>query len=220
MDLKLKKTMIILLIICRFVDTFQAFNGFLRQKDLFKEVRVSLSTEKFIKNIVKAEQQLLKRLNKNTEAILYDLMLSSIRLDLALAQEVFFSHDDYSTLFQLVSKEKALLFDEISIKLPEKKSKFAYDQTILLLQVAADALHSVGARGFEKEIGLIKVIIMQMMSQVCQGDYCIELRSKVLRTLSIVQEVISRFDGVLVTEYDIIVLSHVATAIFLISQIS
>ena len=219
-----------------FFFTLEAFGGTFEKSYRCKPVRVSLSSQNFIKETLPVMIQVLSEkvsvgtgLQPNMLSPSSTVMVAKRMIDWSdkLMKQEFFAVRDIVDLQKILAEEKRLLFDMISVRVGEAQSGSSSCKSSVFLQGGLDgllknvesALRVVNVRGFERDMGLIKNFIIELRRTMLQSD-CnwLLVQTDSLRVLAIVSGIVALCDGVFITDYDVVVLSHVALVLFLIAH--
>ncbi len=219
-----------------FFFTLEAFNGTFEKSYRCKPVRISLSSQNFMKEVMPIEVQILSKMVSAGADLQPNVLLPSptiivvksmIDWSYKLTCQEFFAVDDIVDVQKIIAEEKRLLFDMISVQAAGAKNGSRSGKSLVcagnelevLLQNVESALRVVNVRGFERDMGLIKNFITELRRTMLQSD-CdwLLVQTGSLRILAIISGIVACCDGVFITDYDVVILSHAALVLFLIAR--
>ena len=177
-----------MLILCGFFFSQSVFAEFFKNISFEKPLKISLQTRQFLKKTVYCQKQILKA--DRSQCLMQDLLDINARvLQVAMLAPV-----DVQDLLNMVDQAKKLLLEQgiMGLKLENNQ----------LINFLIDSLQSVQARTTQHDLRYLQKLVQQPM------DF-----ANVARTVGICRDMIRHFDGVLMTEYDLLVLSNLAVAL-------
>ena len=211
-----KKTLIRHLILLGFFTSANLFGGFFNNSCSHKPVRISIASKKFIQEVLPLAQDLgLRSFSDWTDT---------------MKNKEFFVKSDIEKLQSILREEKQEFFNSV-LSSSDDRLNAAVSQRAMgdcwrnqqskglenLLKIVSRKLTELNARGFEHDLRELKNFIDSIESR---GDFMgnrQEWKIKALGYLTTVGKIVSSFDGVFVTDYDVFVLASSAQAIFLVA---
>lgn len=187
------------------ISSFEpAYSAFQVSSDVIllrKPLNISLQTHYFLKNCISLQRSLL---NAETSEKLGELLgfLAAIQ-DHILQAEVI-APKDVEAVFAIINKAQKILFYEVLVADNVQRSK-TFD---VWWQYVLGCIKRVQVRGCEQDVGYL---------QQCLYDSSMLDHSMIRRLMLICNDILHHFDGVMVTEYDFLVLSNVVVGLMLLA---
>ncbi|MCX5923104.1 MAG: hypothetical protein NTU89_00905 [Candidatus Dependentiae bacterium] len=211
-----KKTLIRHSILLGLFTSANLFGGFFNNSCSHKPVRISIASKKFIQEVLPLAQDLgLRSFSDWTDT---------------MKNKEFFVKSDIEKLQSILREEKQELFNLLSSSSDDRlnaavsqraKGNYWGNQQSNglenLLKILSGKLTGLNARGFEHDLGQLKNFIDSIENRGCFMENRQEKKIKALGYLTTIISMVSSFDGVFVTDYDVFVLASSAQAIFLVA---
>ncbi len=206
-----KKIGITVLIFMQFCDVLQAAQGAFQKNIFEKPFKISLLSKNFLQNIVKFQQDFLtqRQACQLPDAQCVRVVQSMLQWNLELLQTQEISKKLQSDLFSMVHLVRQTLFEQESVMFCDLKDQ-AFKSWWNFLERSLD---HVQVQGHKSDF-------VWLCTQAAQLIYAYQLNLDVsllkIKTIQVVtacQDLMSKFNGLLINDYDLLVLGNVAVAL-------
>ncbi|MFA5999064.1 MAG: hypothetical protein WC747_03545 [Candidatus Babeliales bacterium] len=193
-------------IVCGFFLTLQAGSGTFERSFTLKPVRISVSSQNFLKQISSSLMLILSKIRSDSgNQDVKDIVQLCVEMNNLLRQKEFLTHDHHVKIQKIIELQKKCL----AVK--TKPVKIDVDAVSELLKETKEAFDVTNLRGFEPDGRYIK----KFLSDLSEPHAELHKRRQVLDTIANISDIITHFDGVMITDYDVVVLFYTASALFL-----
>ncbi|MCX5923901.1 MAG: hypothetical protein NTZ68_00540 [Candidatus Dependentiae bacterium] len=208
MNMIYKRFYLLFGIVCGFFLALQAGSGTFQHALTVKPVRISVPSQKFLKQIIPDLTLIHSKIPPSDQnQKVRDIVQLCIELSRVLQQKEFLTRDDLSKIQKIIELKKQCLADMVTLQSGTVSAGFDAGQ---LLKKVKEAFDVTNLRGFEPDARYIKKFL-------ATSDQLHE-RRQMLDLIANISDIITHFDGVLITDYDVIVLFYTALAVFLVAQ--
>lgn len=169
------------------ISSFQASFSRVKNKE---SVKISLKTSQFLKNIVILQEQYLK----NIDSELSDLIHKVMQLNLQIYKNSEITQKDMQILFAIMDGVKKRVNEVKGLQGCNSDD----EQFVLMWNYLEQSLKFVQLRGHEKDFIWLREQILQ---------------NKVVSAVATCIDLMQHFNGMMVTDYDLLVLGNIAVAL-------
>lgn len=200
-------------ILCGFFLTLQAFQGTFKKTLVEKPLKISIQTRQFLKQSLQLQRSLVPLLvvSSVTQQVPLESIRSMIHLSDLIVNSCQITPLNLQNLLEIIDQAKHIVFQHS----PEGQTKIQNSRLQAWLSYVLENLKSIQAEGCEYDVVDLRkqiVTLQQMMKNNALFDR-VAMHSLIVRSVGLCSEIMQRFDGFFVTDYDLLVLSHLALAL-------
>lgn len=183
-------------------------NGAFKKMILQKPFNISMKTKQFLKEVELMQRFVLVDMqNLSKDKVVVGLVHSMVQIHEQIMSSSIITPEDIGHLLDLVAAAKKILFDHQIEKFTENIAKF--DVLWIFLK---NSLKRMQAFGFEQDL---KFLSMQL-DQLNVNNF--KIHDVLVSSVGVCSDIMYRFDGVMLTDYDFLVLANLAITLAVISN--
>lgn len=191
----IKKSFLALVVFCNLFTTLQSSQGSFKQNFTVKPIKISLQSHQFLKNNIILQNFLISRAACHQElASCVQSVQSMLQLQKLIYHCGEITPENMQNLFAILNKVKKI-FIENNIVFDCAAKDQAWNLWWSYLQQSLDVMQ---LRGYEKDVTWLR-------EQIAQG--------KIMSSVIACIDLMHHFNGLLVTDYDLLVLANLVVAL-------
>ncbi|HSW76289.1 MAG TPA: hypothetical protein VLG50_04565 [Candidatus Saccharimonadales bacterium] len=203
MNLIYKRFCLVFGIVAGYFLAMHASTGIFEKSSPPKPVRISVPSKKFLKQVDNDVRLIFSNIRSHgRRQDIQEIVQLYLEMNVLMIEHDFLTAKDLRQIQKIIKLQKQYLADTIKPLLIDRRIISS------LLDKTKDAFKEVTLRGFEPDVRHITKFLNTPFHD----------RRQELDIIANIDDIISHFDGVLITDYDVIVLFHIALAVFLMAE--